>query len=279
MVFADSPYIIELLTPKQSDDDFETKLDHFSQKYKRILDEGATVSICDNPLGNIHFTAMEVVGFLELAFQPERTLLHLNSFHRKVDFDVFLREAREQGLKYLLVVSGDGSPRLPRLEPEELGITAKTVTSVELLRYIEREYPGHFTCGVAFNQYEPLEAEMEKLRRKLEAGARFVITQPVMGREESVAALGSAGVPIFVGAWMSRRIDPLCECIGVKKPENAAYDPVSNLQRIQDGYPGWGIYLAQLGFKREWGGLLTRVPQAAPEIRRALAPADRPSRA
>ena len=193
MVFADSPYIIELLTPKQSDEDFETKLEEFSQKYKRILDEGATVSICDNPLGNIHFTAMEVVGFLHLAFPPERTLLHLNSFHRKVDFDGFLREAHERGLKYILVVSGDGSPRLPRLEPEELGITAKTVTSVEMLRYIESEYPGHFSCGVAFNQYEPLAHEREKLRRKIDAGARFVITQPVIGREESVAALQEHG--------------------------------------------------------------------------------------
>ncbi|HVO38946.1 MAG TPA: methylenetetrahydrofolate reductase [Spirochaetia bacterium] len=276
MAFSDSPYIIELLTPKQSDQSIEEKLQEFARRYARILQEDATVSICDNPLGNIHFTAMEVVSFLDLSFVPERTLLHLNSFHRKVDFDDFLRDARDRGLKYILVVSGDGSPRLPRLEPAQLGVPGKTVTSVEMLRYIEREHPGHFTCGVAFNQYEPLPDEREKLRRKIEAGARFVITQPVIGREESVATLEDVGVPVFVGAWMSKRIEPLCECVGVRKPDTARYDPVENLTAVQGAYPGFGIYLAQLGFKREWGSLLTRAPHAFPATRRTLVPADRP---
>ncbi len=260
MLLRDRPYIIELLTPKQSDEDFEQKLEVFAQRYRRILDSSAIVSVCDNPLGNIHFTAMEVVGFLGLPLDPECTLLHLNSFHRKVDFDLFLRYAREKGLRYLLVVSGDGGPRLTRLEPAELGIEAKTVTSVELLRYIEREHGGFFTCGVAFNQYEPLKEEREKLHRKLQAGARFVITQPVIAADSLVEGLRIEGVPVFVGAWMSRRIDPLCECVGVKKPEPSDYDPVSNLSRIHDRFTDWGIYLSQLGFKRPWENLLTRMP-------------------
>ncbi len=279
MEISQSPYIIELLTPKQSDESFEMKLEQFAERYARILAEGATVSICDNPLGNLHFTALETVSFLQLSLQPYRTLLHLNSFHRKVDFDAFLREASEHGLKYLLIVSGDGSPRLPRLEPEDLGVEGKTVTSVEMLRYIEREHPGVFTCGVAFNQYEPVDDERQKLSRKIEAGARFVITQPVIGREESVAALRETGLPVFVGAWMSKRIDPLCECIGVKRPANAVYDPLANLERIKEAYPGWGVYLAQLGFTRDWSGILGTDAQASPDARRMLTPAERPSRA
>jgi len=260
MLLKDRPYIIELLTPKQSDENFEQKLEVFAQRYRKILDSGAIVSVCDNPLGNIHFTAMEVVGFLGLPLDPECTLLHLNSFHRKIDFDLFLRYARERGLRYLLVVSGDGGPRLTRLEPAELGIDAKTVTAVELLRYIEREYGGYFTCGVAFNQYEPMEEEREKLHRKLQAGARFIITQPVIAADAHVEDLRAEGVPVFVGAWMSKRIDPLCECIGVIKPEFSDYDPELNLARIHEGFSTWGIYLSQLGFKRPWENLLTRMP-------------------
>lgn len=263
MLLKDRPYIIELLTPKQSDPDFEQKLDVFARRYRRILDSGAIVSVCDNPLGNIHFTAMEVVGFLGLPLDPECTLLHLNSFHRKVDFDLFLRYARERGLRYLLVVSGDGGPRLTRLEPADLGLDTKTATSVELLRYIEREHGGFFTCGVAFNQYEPVKEEREKLHRKLEAGARFIITQPVIAADARVEGLRIEGVPVFVGAWMSRHIDPLCECIGVKKPESSDYNPVFNLARIHDRFSSWGIYVSQLSFKRPWEGLLTRMPSAA----------------
>jgi methylenetetrahydrofolate reductase (NADPH) len=259
----DTPYIIELLTPKQKDESFEEKLERFAVRYRRILEHGAAVSICDNPLGNLHFTAMEVMSAMDLPFDTERTLLHLNTFHRKADLDAFLREARDHGLKYLLVVSGDGGPRLSRLEPAELGLEAKSVTSVELLRYIEREHPGHFTCGVAFSQYEPPEYEQEKLARKLGAGARFVITQPVIGREPAVAELVRAGVEVYAGAWMSKKIELLCECVGVKKPEDATYDPVENLRRVEAGFPGFGIYLAQLGFAKDWSGILTRAPAPA----------------
>jgi methylenetetrahydrofolate reductase (NADH) len=276
VLFRDSPYIIELLTPKQSDETFESKLGDFALHYRAILDHGAVVSICDNPLGNLRFTAMEVAGFLDLPVDQERTLLHLNSFHRKEDFDSFLREARERGIRHLLAVSGDGGPRLPRLEPSELGMDAKTVTSIEILRYIEKEHSGFFSCGVAFNQYEPPEHEREKLKRKLEAGAQFVITQPVVGADAVVEDLLDIGVPVFVGAWMSKRLDPLCECVGVKRPANARYNPVDNLARLQEGYPGCGIYLAQLGFKRDWGPLLTRSSTAVESVHLRTLPTAEP---
>ena len=259
MMIKETPYIIELLTPKQNDESFEEKLVKFSERYRKILDHGAVVSICDNPMGNLHFTAMEVMDAMELPLDPERTLLHVNTFHRKVDLDGFLAAARGRGLKYLLVVSGDGGPRLPKLEPGDIGVQAKSVTSVELLRYIEREHPGAFTCGVAFNQYEPLSDEREKLSRKLAAGARFVITQPSIGRDPGVADLADAGVEVFVGSWMSKKIELLCDCVGVKKPEGGTFDPLENLRTVDRAFPSWGIYLAQLGFARDWGEVLTRV--------------------
>jgi methylenetetrahydrofolate reductase (NADPH) len=254
-----NPYLIELLTPRQSDQDFETRLEVFGQRYRRILDHGAVVSIPDNPLGSLHFTAMETVEFLGLPLDPERTLLHLNTFHRKIDLDTFLDSARTAGLKHLLVVSGDGGPRLPKLEPEDLGSAAKAVTSVELLEYIAHRHPGAFTCGVAYNQYEPQEHEVEKLRRKVAAGARFVVTQPVVGADASVAALVSFGLPVWAGAWMSKRVDLLVECVGLGQLDASAYDPAANLAILHDRFPSFGLYLAQLSFKKDWCPLLTRI--------------------
>jgi methylenetetrahydrofolate reductase (NADPH) len=254
------PYLIELLTPRQSDQDFEARLEVFRQRYQRILDHGAVVSIPDNPLGNLHFTAMETVEFLGLPLDPERTLLHLNTFHRKSDLDAFLDAARAAGLKHLLLVSGDGGPRLPKLEPGDLGSAAKAVTSVELLEYVAHRHPGAFTCGVAFNQYEPSEHEVEKLRRKIEAGARFIVTQPVIGDDPVAASMVSFGLPVWVGAWMSKRVDLLVECVGLGHLDAASYDPVENLARLHGAFPSSGIYLAQLPFKKDWCPLLTRIP-------------------
>lgn len=258
------PYIIELLTPKQSDEDFEARLEVFAERYRRILDAGAVVSIPDNPMGNVHFTALEVVDFLGLPLDRERTLLHLNSFHLRTDLEAFLGGAAERGVRNLLVVSGDGGPKLPRLEPADVGIDAKTVTSIVLLEYIEREYPGVFTCGVAFNQYEPAEHELERLERKVDAGARFVITQPVLGEDLVVASLKDFGLPVFIGAWMSRRVDLLLECVGLEPRPEGQYDPAANLALLHQRYPDFGLYLALLGFKLDWSGLLTRkLPDAA----------------
>jgi methylenetetrahydrofolate reductase (NADPH) len=261
-MFDRNPYLIELLTPRQSDSDFEAKLAAFAARYRRILDHGAVVSIPDNPLGNLHFTAMETVEFLGLPFDPRRTLLHLNTFHRKVDLDSFLDAARTAGLQHLLVVSGDGGPRLPKLEPDDLGSSAKAVTSVELLDYIGRRHPGAFDCGVAFNQYEPAGDELEKLRRKIEAGARFIITQPALGIDANVSSLPSFGLPVWVGAWMSKRVDLLVECVGLGHIDPASYDPAANLARLHAGFPTAGFYLAQLSFKKDWCPLLTRIPCA-----------------
>ena len=61
------------------------------------------------------------------------------------------------------------------------------------MRYIAREHPGAFRCGVAFNPYEPQEAELEKMKRKIDAGAEFIITQPIIGCDDRVLALRRSG--------------------------------------------------------------------------------------
>jgi len=62
-------YLIELLTPRQDAQDFEADLVVFRERLAKIRAYDGIVSIPDNPLGNLHFTAMEVLTFLELVFQ------------------------------------------------------------------------------------------------------------------------------------------------------------------------------------------------------------------
>lgn len=257
MAIFKSRNLIELLTPKQNSPDFENDLKTFLIKFNKIRQYNAVVSIPDNPLGNLHFAAPEVLSYLGVAIEPERCLIHLNTFHRKNDLDDFLRQAKELRVKYLLCVSGDGSQRVARLNPVELGTSAETVTSVELLDYINKSYPGVFECGVAFNQYEPAEHESHKMKRKLAAGAKFVITQPVIGRDERIPPLIELGVPVYIGVWMSRKIDLLKQCLGAETTGLPVdYDPLKNLQILRETYPGYGIYYSLLGFNRDWNEII-----------------------
>lgn len=234
--------IIELVTPKQSVSDIETALARFAQRYQIILDHGFVVSLPDNPLGIVRFRATEVIEELALHVPPDRVLIHLNTFHTKQDLDEMLESAQSLGVTRLLVVSGDGGERLPKLAPEALGLEGNVVSAVELLRYIHTTRPGCFQCGVAFNPYEPREHEVVKLERKIRAGAEFIATQPIIAEHENVDALAELETPVFIGVWMSSRLDLLSNCVGYPVRANEIYDPVSNAYKVLKRYPRWATY-------------------------------------
>ena len=130
---------------------------------------------------------------------------------------------------------------------------------------------------------EPL--EVERLKKKIEAGAQFVITQPVIGKDPQVDAVFSFKIPVVIEAWMSKNIDLFLKSI--RRPEknlagkfdpqlrgiqqfrklfrrpgaNLAkdFDPLSNLRMLHKAYPQSCIYLSMLGFKQSWKAALPRL--------------------
>ena len=245
-------YHVEILTPKQNSEKIEDDLEKFAAKYNAVQEAGYCACITDNPMGMLSFKATECIDELGLSVSADGLLVHLNTFHTMPELTEVLTRYAEQGGRQLLIISGDGTERLHRLEPEEIGIDCETVTSVELLQYINREYPGQFNCGVAFNPYEPQDHEIEKMQRKIDAGAEFIITQPVIGKDARLAALDKFGLPVIIDAWMSKKLHLLSECVGYTIPEDTPYDPIKNLHELRRNYPHCGFYLALLGFKTQF---------------------------
>jgi methylenetetrahydrofolate reductase (NADPH) len=244
-------YFIEMLTPKQDAPEIEIGLEKFAKKYQAIMDTGYVISITDNPMGNLHFQATEVISELGLEVKPEQFLLHLNTFHTKKHLDEIMKAVEGLGAKYILAITGDGNERLPKLPPAEIGFNVNSATSVELMKYIEREFPGRFTLGVAFNPYEPQDHELEKMKRKVDAGAKFIITQPVIGKDDRLDALRQFNLPVIVDAWMSKKLHLLSQCVGYEIPENTPYDPIENLKALRQNYPAFGLYFALLNMEKQ----------------------------
>ena len=263
-----SRYHIEILTPKQNSEDLEGDLERFGEKVLQIVSHGHIVTVPDNPMGHPHFQITEVIGELELDVPGEQLLVHVNTFHTKADLDSILRTAADAGEGNLLAISGDGGERLAKLQPEALGFSGKSVTAVELLEYIHREYPGAFKIGVAYNPYEPQEHELEKLHRKVQAGASFVITQPIIGYDPRVKAAEKFGLPVIIDAWMSRKLYLLSECIGYDVPDDAPYDPIENLITLRRNYPNHGFYFALLSFKNQLPVLREIIEDASSQVPR-----------
>ena len=248
-------YHVEVLPPKQDSEKLEKDLEIFSNKYLRVMDSAYCACITDNAMGLLSFQGTEMIEELDLPVIPEQVMIHLNTFHTKDDLDNILNICKTKGIRYLLIITGDGSERLPKLHPSDVGATdVESVTSVELLKYINREYPDTFVLGVAFNPYEPEEHELEKMERKIKAGATFIITQPLIERNEIVDRLLKKypKIPVIVEAWMSRKLHLLSEAVGYEIPENTEFDPISTLKMLHKLYPGCGVYLSLLGFKTQY---------------------------
>ena len=245
-------YHIEVVTPKQNTEDLDGDLAKFSEKYTKVMEQGHVACITDNPMGHLSFQATDIIPELGLPTKPGQLSVHLNTFHTRDDLHKILDTCGSLGVKDVLVVSGDGNERLPKLAPSSIGLTCNSVTAVELVAYIRKTYPGVFSLGVAFNPYEPMDHEMEKLHCKIDAGAEFICTQPVLGRDERVLRLSTFGLPIFVECWMSKKLHLLSQCVGYTIPEDTPYDPMGNLKELQGIYGGCGLYLAMLGMKTQF---------------------------
>jgi len=248
-------YHVEILPPKQDSEKLEKDLELFASKYNTVMESGYCACITDNAMGLLAFQGTEMIEELELPVMPEQIMIHLNTFHTKENLDSILNTCKTKGIKYLLIITGDGSDRLPKLQPSDIGATGvESVTSVELLKYIIREYAGDFVLGVAFNPYEPEEHELLKTERKIEAGATFIITQPVIERNVIVDRLLEKypNIPVIVEAWMSKKLHLLSDAVGYEIPENTEFDPIATLMMLHKTYPKCGVYLSLLGFKTQY---------------------------
>jgi len=248
-------YHVEILPPKQGTEDLHGDLEKFVQKYNRVMESGYCACITDNAMGLLAFQGPECIQEMGLKVNPSQVMIHLNTFHTKENLHEILDTCKDLGIRYLLIITGDGSDRLPKLQPEDVGHTeVQSVTSVELLDYIEKEYPGIFVMGVAFNPYEPEEHEFAKMERKMKAGAKFIVTQPIIEKNAIVDELISKypDIPVILEAWMSKKLYLLSDAVGYEIPEDTQFDPIQTLKQIHKDYPGCGVYLSLLGFKTQY---------------------------
>ena len=248
---------IDLTPPKHASQKFSKDLAAFKRRYESFVNDGFIVSITDNAMGHLSFQGTELIDELGLTIRPDHILIHLNTFHRKEELDRILADMRRLGLRNVLCITGDGSDKMHKLLPEELEAPeAPVATSVELIRYIRKHYP-EFIIGAAFNNYEPPESEFAKLQRKLAAGASYVITQPVLGRDDQIDRLlrEHPGLPVVTEVWMSSKLSLLSDIMEREIPEDYPYDPFATLRAVREIYPGCGNYLGMLSYKNQYAAL------------------------
>jgi methylenetetrahydrofolate reductase (NADPH) len=149
---------------------------------------------------------------------------------------------------------------LPKLEAKSIGGSRSVATSIDLIRYINEEYPDQFITGAAFNPYKPMPFELNRIKEKIDAGAKYAVTQPIIGKDKSVDTLKDLDITIVVEAWMSNNIELLYRSVGKKKDEKTEdYNPIKNLKILHEFYPHCSVYLSMLSFKQDWHEILPKL--------------------
>jgi methylenetetrahydrofolate reductase (NADPH) len=98
------------------------------------------------------------------------------------------------------------------------------------------------------------------MKQKIDAGAKFAVTQPILGKDENVDRLKDFNIAVVVEAWMSNNIDLLYKSVGKAKDEKAeGYNPFDNLKALHKFYPECCVYLSMLSFKQDWQEILPRL--------------------
>lgn len=246
-------YEIEIVPPKKDTNNLEQDLASFANKYHTLMEDGHCVCVADQ-VPNVH--GIETVKQLGLEVKSEQAMIHLNTFHTKEYLHKILAICKSIGLKYLFVVSGDSSTDAMKIQPSAIGMEGEveSVSSVELVEYINKEYPNTFVIGVAFNPYHSKTYEFNKLQRKMDAGASFIVTQPILGKNPVVDELLEKypHVPVTISASMTKKFELLSDAVEHEIPEDPQFEPFEALQMLQGIYNKQRFRLSFLSMKKQY---------------------------
>jgi len=197
--------VVELDPPKH------LSIARFLEGAEALAGAGADlITMADNSLGSVRVSNMALASLLkQRGIEP---LVHVTCRDRNlIGQQSHLMGLAVLGIRNVLLVTGD-----PSRYGELPGATSVyDVSSMDLTKMVRRlnegigfsgqplKQPSRFVIGTAFNPHvHNFRKAVERLRRKVEAGADFVMTQPVFD-PNLMAAIAEAtrdlGVPVFVG--------------------------------------------------------------------------------
>ena len=191
------PIIVELDPPR------DLSVEPVAAAAKMLISAGASaISISDNPFASVRIGNLAVAAVVRREVDVP-VILHITGRDRnRIAIASTMMGAHAIGIWQLLCVTGD--PVAMCQEPNTTGVF--DLTSVGLVRMASDFNTGHgasgdarteFSIGVALNPNATnVNAQIDKLRRKIEAGASFAMTQPVFDESRmdvSRQALDEAG--------------------------------------------------------------------------------------
>ncbi len=189
--------IVEMLPPKTADT--EKLIDTAAM----LKSSGAEVlSFPENPLAQVRMSAIVAAGLVKKATGLESIFHYTCRDRNLISLQSDLLGAYALGLRYVLAVTGD--PASLGNNPEASSVfDVDSIKLVKLIDNMKKSLRLDMRIGVAFNpNFDDISGQLQRLKRKVEAGAEFVMTQPVFDAEKAKQACEAAKqfkVPVYLG--------------------------------------------------------------------------------
>ncbi|WP_206922187.1 bifunctional homocysteine S-methyltransferase/methylenetetrahydrofolate reductase [Alicyclobacillus suci] len=197
--------VVELDPPKT------LNCDKFLEGARALRDAGCDlITMADNSLGSVRVSNMALAGMLQQeGIEP---LVHVTCRDRNlIGQQSHLMGLSVMGVRHILLITGDPS----RYGDLPGASSVYDVSSIDLTKMVRRlndgvgfsgkalTRPAKFVIGTAFNPHvRNFDKAIERLKRKVAAGADYVMTQPVYDAammERIATATLHLGVPVFIG--------------------------------------------------------------------------------
>jgi methylenetetrahydrofolate reductase (NADPH) len=155
-------------------------------------------SVATNPVAKPRMSALAAAALIQQQTGRSATLHCTTRDHNRLSLQGLLWGARAMGLTHVLVASGDRVA----LGDRQTTSSVEDLTLYELIAFARQ---AGLNTGVVFDHHPEingLDTAVRRLGRKVEAGAQFVVTQPVydaVGVETIYQATRGAGLPAILG--------------------------------------------------------------------------------
>ena len=168
------------------------------------------LNVGDSPMARTHMSAVSMSVMLLQAVGAEPIVHFVTRDRNLIALEGDLLGAHVLGLRNILCLRGDP----PRGPGYQRAIGVWDVGSIGLIRVLKGMnegvdasgnsigQPASFFVGAAANPMAPVDMEMKVTRRKLEAGADFLLTQPVFDVEAAsdfLEAVKRLKIPVILG--------------------------------------------------------------------------------
>ncbi len=155
-------------------------------------------SVATNPVAKARMSAMVTCHIIQQQIKRPAVLHCTTRDHNRISLQGELWGAKALGIKTIMAATGD------RVAYADKNITSN-VSDVDVFELIGMVRDTGFFTGVVFDTWPEvngLSKAVDKLKRKVDAGAQYAVTQPVYdraGAEEIHKATKDIGIPVVLG--------------------------------------------------------------------------------